>query len=174
MNINISRYLRVFWLSFLCFILNIPYGPDAPSRSELLSCSLDNAPIICEIVDGEPTGSFTLHYKEAYRPITLQGNDLDHNYFWMKIFKVDEDDDVDFDDINFHPLYDDDYPGLKIDYYFEVEGDPILIREGDEFTVIVHFTLSPKAKPGTYHLVFDFYNDGAYDPRIYKDAVIIP
>ena len=174
MNIDIMSYFRILWLTFLCAILNLPYGIDAPSRSELLSCSLDNGAIVCEQTEDGYAGSFTIRYKETFRPITLQGEDYDHTYYQMKIFKVDEDDDVDFDDVNFHPLNDDDYPGLKIDYLYDVEGNPILIRMGDEFTLNVHFTLSPKAKPGTYHLVFDFYNDDAWNGRIYKDAVIIP
>ena len=92
----------------------------------------------------------------------------------MKVFKLDPEDEALFEDEDFKPLYDDDYPGLKMDYSFEVENDPYLIREGDEFTIIVHFTLSQKAKPGTYNLVFDFHNDDVWEGHIYRDAVIVP
>ena len=173
---NLLNIIRVFFLSLFCMILNIPHGPDAPSRSEMLSCSLDNGAIVCEADeygDGY-TGTFSIRFKENYKAILLKNDDYDHNYFMMKVFRVDADDPVDFDDPNFRPLYDDDYPGLKIEYLFTAEDDAELIREGEEFTINVSFTLSPKAKSGAYNLVFQFYNNDYNARHIYRDAVIVP
>ena len=171
---NVLYYFRVIWLTLLCLVLNIPYGIDAPDGAKLRACSLDNGAVTCEQTDNGPAGSFTVRYEQTYRSTVIKGRDEDHVYIRMKVFKTGEDGLTETDERETELLYDGNYPNLAADYGIEAESDPMLVRDGDEFTLTVRFTLGKDTPSGRYSVTFLFHDENGTRPHLYKDAIIVP
>ena len=85
-----------------------------------------------------------------------------------------DEDDGDYDPKDFyreHLIWYDVFPSMNATYTYEIENDPYLIREGDEFVLGVHVTLPQGTPSGTYTVAISF-NYG--EEQIFTNALIVP
>lgn len=184
---QLPRPLRVVLLTILCFFLNLPIGIDVPSRTEVLSTSLDRGPVVCEKTAEGYTASFTVQCRQARRSVIANEGSP---YLKLKVFIMDEalaryPDDVlnyqfdeldpdDYDPKDYYRenvLYYDVFPEVKSDFTYEIPGDPILIREGDDFSYNVRVTLPGSSPAGVYSLTFQ--TEYRFYEIVYKDILIV-
>lgn len=187
---TLPRSVRVFFLTVLCFFLNLPIGIDVPGRCEVEACTFDNGAVVCEQSQEGYTFDFTIQCTQIRRNVML---DKPRSYdFSLKVFDFDEEkaqwpDDVvnyQFDEEELESGYDprdyyrenvlwyDVFPSLKAAYTFEYVDDPLLVREGGEYTYSVHVTLPSDTPSGTYSVAFEVAR--RFGDIIYKDVLIVP
>ena len=183
---NIRELFRVVWLTLLFVILNIRVGPDVPSYSKMLSCTLDNGTVACVQTAEGYQADFSAKYVQGKRPILSGKQRYDFN---LKVVNTDESladypddvlnyefggDDEDYDPKDYYRenlLWYDVFPSMNASYSMEIENDPYLIREGDEFVLNVHITLPQGTPSGTYTVAMSF-NHG--QEQIFRNVLIVP
>ena len=148
--------IRAFFLTIVWIILALPYGIDAPTRAFIEDCSLNNGAVVCEQTANGAEATFTLRMVQDYRPIMT---DHAFNDFEIKVFRSNGSPDLNKDIA--HSVYewpfvvignDEDYPPVQAEWSLQLENDPLLIRVGDKYTVIVHVTFPKSTAPGTYSI----------------------
>ena len=166
--------IRAVILTIVWVFLALPYGIDAPTRSFIQDSTLSNGAVVCERTETGAETSFTLHMKQEYRPM-LSTHAFDD--FELKVFTLSPDDDVNTDIANstynsFEVIgNDEDYPPVEATYTCEIENDPFLIKNGQEFTVVVHLTVAKGVPAGTYSLAI---SPSFGQECIWRDVLIVP
>ena len=186
---TLPRGFRVFLLSILCFFINLPIGIDLPGWCEITSCSLNDGTVVCDTLPEGYTFDFTIQCRQGRRAAIFDGS---RSYLDLKVFDSDESkakypDDVinyQFDETDLengydpkdyyheHILYEDVFPALDVTVTYEIVGDPILIRSGDEYTYSVHVVLPSRTPAGTYSVVYKV--DYNFNEFIYQNVLVIP
>ena len=183
---NIREIFRVIWLTLLFALLQIKVGPDVPNYTEMLSCTLDNGAVACVQTAEGYKADFSVRYRQGKRPI-LSGKQR-YN-FDLKVANTDEslarypedvlnyefgDDEDDYDPKDYyreHLIWYDVFPSMNASFTYEIENDPYLIREGDEFVLNVHITL-PQGTPSGAYTVSISFNYG--QEQIFRNVLIVP
>ncbi len=183
---TIREIFRVIWLSILFVILQIRVGPDVPNHSEMLNCSLNNGPVACVQTAEGYTADFTASYEQIRRPILAGKQRYD---FDLKVANTDEslakypddvlnyefdEDDEDYDPKDYYRenlLWYDVFPSMNASYTMEIEGDPYLIKEGDQYVLHVHITLPKNTPSGTYTVSFSWEYEREH---VYNNVLIVP
>ena len=166
--------IKAFILAIILFFINIPYGPDAPTRALIQSSSLDSSPVVCAQSEQGAAAEITFTMKQDYRAIPP---DYDMSYYFrVKLF--DSMDGIDmslsgkpYEDFQVIDKYStDEEVQYKLSWSIEITEAPDIIKVGDTFTLALHLKIDPSVPAGTYHLaVAPNYSQEV----IYPSAIVI-
>lgn len=166
---NITGRIRIFFLSILYVLLVFRYGVDVPSPTLIKQTTFDNGAVTCEQTDNGAETSFTMLLERKNRPLLTKGA---FDGFEMKVFQMDDGIVLGSDEVlNYRVVYDDTIPAVDVSYTGEVENDPYLVRDGEQFTVVVHLTFPKGTAPGVYSIALSF---SVFDERVYENVLIVP
>ena len=163
--------IKAFFLTIVYFFIVLPYGIDAPTAARVRDCSLENGPVVCEETAQGYEAEFHVLLQQTYRPV-LTKNGLP--FVEVKAFVPDDESEMESEHENLKYFQvirrDEEYPPIQSGWTYELMGDPVLIRVGDEYTLTIRVTLPKGTAPGAYSLAMA----ASYAQEcVYMDALIV-
>ena len=152
---QLKKFFVGLYVVVVVFLLGIPYG-SAPAYVEVRSTTFDNGPVVCTMTEEGAEANIQIKCHNKGRPFETNLPAV----VMVRTYKMLDD--------NGTRVPSQDLPVCD-EYTFE--GNPLYIKNGQDFTLNVCLTFGDYSAPGTYSVEIRVLSAPAL---VYEDVLIVP
>ena len=156
---NIKAFFLWLFFPLLFWMIAFPYGTGG-YQVELVRTQFNDGPVICSTAEDTVKADFRLDCTCTYGVCDTRNMEQTH-LLEIRVYKLVDD--------NGERVPTKDY---LISYAYDIEGNPMYIKEGTDFKLNVHLRFDEQVPSGAYTIVL--HGTHSANDAVYEDLLIVP